>query len=178
MLAFKKKIVKYINPLKTESSFDFWFKISKELLGLDEDVIFGIVYIPPKYIVYSSIDAFSEIENEYLTLQRNYKYIVLNGDINGRTANETDFIFIEDNLCNIDLPELFYVNRVNILEELNIPVNRTSQDIVKNQYGNRLLELCKCNDLFIVNGRIGGDKNIGKLTCKNSNIVDYVISSV
>ena len=81
-------------------------------------------------------------------------------------------------MCNIDLPELFDVNRVNILEELNIPVNRTSQDIVKNQYGNRLLELCKCNDLFIVNGRIGGDKNIGKLTCKNSNIVDYVISSV
>ena len=121
---------------------------------------------------------FSEIENEYLTLQRNYKYIVLNGDFKGRTANEPDFIFIGENLCNIDLPELFDVNRVNILEELNIPVNRTSQDIVKNQYGNRLLELCKCNDLFIVNGRIGGDKNIGKLTCKNSSIVDYVISSV
>jgi hypothetical protein len=59
MLAFKKKIVKYINPLNTESSVVFWFKISKELLGLDEDVIFGIVYIPPKYTVYSSIDAFS-----------------------------------------------------------------------------------------------------------------------
>ena len=65
-----KKIVKYINPLNTESSFVFWFKISKELLGLDEDVIFGIVYIPPEYTVYSSIDAFSEIENEDLTLQR------------------------------------------------------------------------------------------------------------
>ena len=72
-------------------------------------------------------------------------------------------------MCNIDLPELFDVNRVNILEELNIPVNRTSQDIVKNQYGNRLLEL-----LMV----IGGDKNIGKLTCKDSSIVDYVISSV
>ena len=58
-----KKIVKYINPLNTESSFVFWFKISKELLGLDEDVIFGIVYIPPEYTVYSSIDAFSKIEN-------------------------------------------------------------------------------------------------------------------
>ena len=34
------------------------------------------------------------------------------------------FIFIEENLCNIDLPELFDVNRVNIIEELNIPVNR------------------------------------------------------
>jgi hypothetical protein len=96
------KIVKYNNSLNTESSFVFWFKISKELLGLDEDVIFGIVYIPPEYTVYSSIDAFSEIENEYLTLQRNYKYIVLNGDFNGRTANEPDFIFIEENLCNID----------------------------------------------------------------------------
>jgi hypothetical protein len=164
--------------LNTESSFVFWFKISKELLGLDEDVIFCIIYIPPEYTVYSFIDAFSEIENEYLTLQRNYKYIVLNGDFNGRTANEPDYKFIEENLFNIDLPELFDVNRVNILEELNIPVNRTSQDIVKNQYGNRLLELCKCNDLFIVNGRIGGDKNIGKLTCKTCSIVDYVISSV
>jgi hypothetical protein len=53
-------------------------------------------------------------------------------------------------LCNIELPELFDVNRVNILEELNIPVNRTSQDIAKNQYGNRLLELCKCNDLYVL----------------------------
>lgn len=125
-----------------------WFKISRELLGLDEDVIFGIVYIPPEYTVYSSIDALSEIENEYLTWQINYKYIVLNGDFNGRTANEPDFIFIEENLCNIELPELFDVNRVNILEELNIPVNRTSQDIAKNQLGNILLELCKCNDIY------------------------------
>ena len=115
-----------------------------------------MVYIPPEYTVYSSTDAFSEIENENLTLQRNYKYILLNGDFNGRTAIEPDFIFIEENVCNIDLPELFVVNRVNILEELKIPVNRTSQ-----KYGNRLLELCKCNDLFIVNGRIGGDTNIG-----------------
>jgi hypothetical protein len=54
-------------------------------------------------------------------------------------------------LCNIELPELFDVNRVNILEELlSIPVNRTSQDIAKNQYGNRLLELCKCNDLYVL----------------------------
>jgi hypothetical protein len=37
-----------------------------------------------------------EIENEYLTLQRNYKYIVLNGDFSGTTANEPDFIFIEE----------------------------------------------------------------------------------
>jgi hypothetical protein len=41
-----------------------------------------------------------------------------------------------------------------------------------------LLDLCKDNDLFIINGRIGNDKGIGKLTCNNSSVVDYVISSV
>ena len=44
--------------------------------------------------------------------------------------------------------------------------------MVKNHYGSRLLDLCKGNDLFIINGRIG------KLIGKNSSVVDYVISSV
>ena len=47
----------------------------KRLCDIDEDVVCGIVYIPPEYTVYSSVDAFSELENEYLALQRNYKYI-------------------------------------------------------------------------------------------------------
>jgi hypothetical protein len=58
---------------------------------------FWYCLVPPGYTVYSSVDVFSEIENEYLTLQRNYRYIVLNGDFNGRTANEPDVIYIEDN---------------------------------------------------------------------------------
>ena len=32
-------------------------------------------------------------------------------------------------------------------------------------------------DLIILNGRAFNDKNIGKATCKNSSVVDYVISS-
>jgi hypothetical protein len=59
--------------IPTDSSYVFWFRISRELLGLDEDVVCGIVYIPPEYTVYSSVDAFSELENEYLALQRNYR---------------------------------------------------------------------------------------------------------
>jgi hypothetical protein len=54
--------------------------------------------------------------------------------------------------------------------------NSLLKDSVKNHYGSRLLDLCKGNDLFIINGRIGNDKDIGKLTCKNSSVVDYVIS--
>ena len=40
-----------------------------------------------------------------------------------------------------------------------------------------LLEFCKGNSLFIVNGRVGKDKNIGRFTCRNASVVDYCISS-
>jgi hypothetical protein len=45
------------------------------------------------------------------------------------------------------------------LNELNIDKNRKNQDIVKSRSGNNLLDICKANNLFIVNGRIGDDKS-------------------
>jgi len=37
-----------------------------------------------------------------------------------------------------------------------------------------LLELCRGNILFIVNGRIGNDRvENGKLTSRNSTVIDY-----
>ena len=40
-----------------------------------------------------------------------------------------------------------------------------------------LLNFCKANQLFIVNSRLGDDKGIGRLTCRNSSTLDYCISS-
>jgi hypothetical protein len=31
--------------------------------------------------------------------------------------------------------------------------------------------------MFIVNGRVGNDKNIGRFTCRNASVVDYCITS-
>ena len=31
--------------------------------------------------------------------------------------------------------------------------------------------------MFIVNGRVGNNKNIGRFTCRNASIVDYCITS-
>ena len=39
-------------------------------------------------------------------------------------------------------------------------------------------DFCKNNDLYIVNSRLGSDKNIGEVTCRNRSTVDYVIASV
>ena len=44
-----------------------------------------------------------------------------------------------------------------------------------NKYGNLLLECCKRCGLFICNGRIFTDRTIGRNTCKDSSIVDYLI---
>ena len=37
--------------------------------------------------------------------------------------------------------------------------------------------MCKNLNMFICNGRCGNDKHIGKTTCKNKSVVDYLISS-
>jgi hypothetical protein len=64
-----------------------------------------------------------------------------------------------------------------MLEELGIPLRRTNEDKAINQYVRILLNLCKYNNVFILNGRIGEDKDIGKFTCKNVGVVDYIIAS-
>ena len=55
--------------------------------------------------------------------------------------------------------------------------NRYSKDVNKiDKYGKRLLDLCNSRELFFVNGRIGNDFVIGKLTCTKC-VIDYVIVS-
>ena len=62
---------------------------------------------------------------------------------------------------------------VNVLRESQGLLERMSSDIHRNDYGYKLIELCKNNNLYIVNGRIGETK----LTCKDSSTVDYIICS-
>jgi hypothetical protein len=38
----------------------------------------------------------------------------------------------------------------------------------KNNSGKLLINLCKGQNLFIMNGRVGSDINIGELTCRNA----------
>ena len=62
---------------------------------------------------------------------------------------------------------------VNVLRESQGLLERMSSDIHRNDYGYKLIELCKNNNLYIVNGRIEETK----LTCNDSSTVDYIICS-
>ena len=56
----------------------------------------------------------------------------------------------------------------------NVPLDRASEDIGRcNTYGYKLINFCKNNSLFILNGRIniGSDKGLSKVTCNNNNII-------
>jgi hypothetical protein len=92
IVGFKDNLAKHIDIVDTDSKYVVWFKCSEQLFKTDQPVFIGVVYIPPEYTKYSSEDAFSELQQEYLSFSNKSKYICLLGDFNARTATATDFV--------------------------------------------------------------------------------------
>ena len=100
------------------------------------------------------------------------------GDINARTATDTDFVdLIKNRHVDDYIITDFVDNFTNVLNDLKMPLSRISINKSKNTFGNLLLNFCKGNSMFIVNGRVGNNKNIGRFTCRNASVVDYCITS-
>ncbi|VDI30247.1 Hypothetical predicted protein [Mytilus galloprovincialis] len=66
VIIYKSELEKFLTFPKTKSEFVQWIQFSKDLLN--DNVLMGCVYIPPEGSKYSSVDAFTEIENEFLHL--------------------------------------------------------------------------------------------------------------
>ena len=108
------------------------------------------------------------------------KNVLLLGDFNSRCKKSPDYIRVDEHMCDIyGLQDLFQENTniLNYFDKFGIPLDRNSADQSINSYGYNLLDFCKNNNLFILNGRIGNDCAQPQLTCKNSSTVDYFISS-
>ena len=50
-------------------------------------------------------------------------------------------------------------------------------DFNEDNYGHRLITLCKSLNGHLTNGRVGVDRDRGATTCKNASIVDYILVS-
>lgn len=175
VVGYRESLKGMIHMIDTDSRYVLWFKCQGKLLNLDESVLFGAIYIPPEYTKYSSEEAFNELEREYLNLSNTTKCVCLLGDFNARTSSDDDFIIIDEEEHN-DISN-FVNNYTGVLNSLSLPIKRVSQDKTKNRYGNLLLNFCKGHNLFIMNGRMGNDKNVGGFTCREASVVDYFISS-
>ena len=147
--------------------------LDKSLFGLEKDVLYANVYIPPEGSQYYNVldlnnDGISVLEDAIVEniLIDNDVYVILNGDLNSRTSNVAQSISTDyETMFNIHEPEIF--------------IERTSQDNVLNTFGNSLLYMCNTLELCIINGTCKGDKN-GAFTyiCENGcSVIDYFLLS-
>ena len=129
--------------------------------------------------MYSSDECFNEIETELCNSLTNDYTIALIGDFNSRTKNKDDYVKPDDNLDVFDDRELQnYMCDFEALENQNIPLQKISLDIVNpNDFGHKLLNICKGNSLFIANSGCGKDRGIGAVTSNYTAVVDYLLLS-
>ena len=169
----KSDIKEGIKFLEHSNDNYIWLKLSKQFFGISDDIYLCYLYNPPAYSSYTKSlqeDLFELIEND-LANYTNKGNILLMGDFNARTGNETDFI--QNDYSN---------NKISIFNDYdpdsNI-LNRYSRDGVVLPRGRALNDICVQTGIRILNGRCIGD-TIGNYTCHNyngSSVVDYACIS-
>ena len=153
-----------------------WFQLDEALLNAR--CVFGAVYIPPEGSSYSSINIFEQIESDIVDFRSQDLLVCMLGDFNARCGTVADFISVDTHIANdlMDLDSQMLMNKNN-LELLGFSSERHSEDHYCNNYGRRLIDICKSFDVHIANGRIDKDAYTGKTTCKGVSVVDYVLLS-
>ncbi len=113
--------------------------------------------------------------------------LCLVGDCNARTADASDYLIFDKEICieaGLESNSNDFMLSAEQLQELNIPLYRANKDIKSDQKGELLIDLCKSSGLMIVNGRVGRDKGVGNTTCSkvtkkgvSKSNIDYAIAS-
>ena len=146
------------------------------------DTFVGCVYISPKTSCRCAGDDRSKLDivREGIIKYKDKGHVMLMGDLNCRTGTADDYIPKDESTNFINIPiDVLTLEIDDIISNgtVNILKSRISQDKLLNEYGRELLAICKSNNMFIVNGRIG-DSPDGNFTCHTSNgrsVVDYFI---
>lgn len=178
----KDNIVPFVDIIELDSDFLTAIKISKTLVSREEDIIIAFVYLPPEGSNYSNNESLLEIEMVLLPYIDSYRYFYLMGDLNARTGTcneylEFDIDRVSIEQYGIDDDVIAYMNNVQELQNHGIACVRKSQDIIRNNYGNKLLQICRNNNLYICNGRLNGDF-AGARTCTKGSVIDYLITNI
>ena len=146
----------------------------------ENDVLCGVVYVPPIGSKYANEDPFAELHAEILRKSSENPQIILMGDFNSRTGERSD-LFVSDefisDLYGLEFLELEDNNTRNIFIQNNVPLKRCNADKTVNAYGTQMIDFCKLANLCILNGRIGRYMHNSKYTCKDKSVVDYFLCS-
>ena len=148
----KTDLSQLVTVLESPSDYVLWLKLSKTAFHIDHDIVLGIIYQPPETSRFFNIDEAELLEVEFSAMCIDYNYVYLMGDMNARTSADDDFTEVDDFMADFfefDENLLDYFNKVSILKECDIPMKRISLDQSVNKHGEKLLDICKGNNLFI-----------------------------
>jgi hypothetical protein len=157
-----------------------WISIKKQLTHYDENIILGSIYLPPENSRFFTAENFEIFEDEITKKCQENKYVYLAGDTNSRVGTLRDFIRSDqhiNHIFDIDDELQSQLDKYTILENLSISLNRNSADKRTNTHGLRLIDICKNNNIFILNGRMFQDQHVGNFTFRDSSVIDYVIAT-
>ncbi|MCW4343354.1 MAG: reverse transcriptase family protein, partial [Candidatus Thiodiazotropha endolucinida] len=180
MLAYKSYLDKHITYIESDSKLVLWFKLSDGITKCG-NVLCGVVYIPPENSDYAVEAPFSEIEEELQRFSGNCSSVLLLGDTNSRPRNLPDYILPDrDIFMHNDLGEIYDDVQTEMSafsrNNLHVTLHRQNPDGGINNYGYRLIDFCRDNNIYILNGRVKGNSGV-RNTCKNISTVDYFLST-
>ena len=132
----------------------------------NEEIYLGTYYVSPSNSKNQSNNFLNTLNDEICNFSKKGT-VFIQGDLNARTGVENDFLCIE-----LDEEDPLLGKEVDFK-----PNARNSEDKKLTVRGKELLDLCKLNNLIIINGRKTGDV-FGNFTCHNwngSSVVDYFL---
>ena len=166
--ALIKKGISVYN-MRRKSEDILWFKLDKNFFSFDNNLYVCAIYMPNESSTRNKKlgDLFGLLEENIIEIVEKGDYMIV-GDLNSRIGNRNDFVLDETH---------FFANTFGINPNGFIR-NRTSEDLVVNNFGKKLLDLCISCDLRVLNGRAHEDANVGRYTFYQHNgfsVNDYFI---
>ena len=168
-----------------KSPYVLWVQFSKEAFGFS--CVIGSVYLPCTK-THKDPEMFESIYEDIFYLKGILELpICLVGDMNSRTGELDDILTFEREVIHScetnDITDFFVddCSDLSFFEDNNIiSRKRANKDKTLNENGKDLINLCKRNNMIIMNGRTGSDREIGKVTFQSKNgksTIDYCITS-
>ena len=157
-LYYKECIQDGISIVKNNLNTTVWVKLDAKYFNFESDVFLCGTYLwcreSPLYNTFN-VDLFEILESDivFFFFFKNLGSVYLCGDFNSRFGQKRDFVVFD---C-ID----FNADSDNYNPDLHL--DRTSKDNKCNDFGIKLLDLCKAHGLRLVNGRLSDDQNIAIL---------------
>ena len=90
-----------IKAIPSESDYILWLRIDHAVFNIQEDLILGVLYIPPTQSRFLNEDEFLCLESEITLMCSKSPYVCLTGDTNARAAQLSDFITADNIIADV-----------------------------------------------------------------------------